>query len=457
MNTTYLQILLTHMSRGYAFLDADFTVRQHNSLFRQFAVISADAEGKNITALYPEAVGLEETLQQIARGNLDYFSLEDVQRNRDDAGPEYFTISLLPGPLPHPLLCLVENVSEKARYRQQIQQQKNEIRLLEGMLRARSDDLTVSILRNSGPIQKVRELIRKISRIPSATILLQGESGVGKSMIARVIHHTSQGKEAPFVEINCAAIPETLLESELFGYEKGAFTNALASKEGLLEIADGGTLFLDEIGEMPLTLQAKLLSFLENKRFRRLGSTRETCVDLRLIAAANRNLAEMVTEGQFREDLFYRLNVVHLELPALRRLGEDILLLAEHFVQSFNVDFKKKVKGISKAGAEQLLGYHWPGNVRELRNVIERAMIFTDGEYIEPEVLQLGAGKPDTKPLSPLDDFQFPPGGYPFEELERKILQAALDQAKGNQSRAAKLLRMSRDTFRYRLEKYGML
>lgn len=336
-------------------------------------------------------------------------------------------------------------------------QQENEIRLLESILDSQKEFISGSILGNSPPIRRLRQTIEQLSQVPNATILLEGESGTGKNLVARVIHFSAQEKQSPFVEINCAAIPETLIEAELFGYEKGAFTGAAQARAGLLEEANGGTLFLDEIGELPIHVQAKLLSFLESRRFRRLGSTREQEVQLRLISATNRNLEEMIEKGQFRQDLYYRLNVVKLHLPPLRQLGEDILYIAENFLTVFNIEFKKHITGFTPEARRKLLAYSWPGNVRELRNVLERAMIFARGPLLDASDLDLFAAEAGAEQSEAIPDrFSLPEEGISLEALEKHLLRQALERAGGNQSRAARLLGLSRDTFRYRLEKYKL-
>ncbi len=452
-----LERILGQHNFGVAYLAHNFRVVHHNSRFGKFVRGETNLQNKPLPALIPEAVGLEAIFEKLAAGERVSFTLENINRETTDRKRIYFNIHLYHlGSNEAPVLCLLEDVTEKARLIQQVTHQKNEIRLLEGMLSSRSDEIPI-ILGNSEPIRKVKNTIEKISNITTTTVLLQGETGTGKSMVARMIHHRSLGTRAPFVEINCAAIPETLLESELFGYEKGAFTHAMESKTGLLEAAQGGTLFLDEIGDMPLPLQAKLLSFLETWRFRRLGSTRERKVQLRLITATNQNLYKLVEEKKFREDLFYRLNVVHIVLPPLREMGEDVLEIAEHFIQRFNLVFKKRIKGLSGEARAKLLSYQWRGNVRELRNVLERAMIFAEGEVLEGDFLQLGPTASGESPGSLIDTFRLPPEGIPLEEIEKKLLQNALQLSNGNQSKAAQLLHLSRDTFRYRLEKYHLI
>jgi transcriptional regulator with PAS, ATPase and Fis domain len=244
------------------------------------------------------------------------------------------------------------------------------------------------------------------------------------------------------------------LEAELFGYEKGAFTHAVKAKNGLIEEADGGTLFLDEIGDMPLSLQAKLLHFLESRKFRRLGSNQERSVQVRCLAATNHDLQAAVAGKQFREDLYYRLNVVNLTLPPLREMAEDVIMLAEHFIKIYNLDFRKKVDGLHAESRRRLLGYAWPGNVRELRNVIERAMIFCETREINAADLAL-PGTISTEETPP-SSFRLPETGIQLEDLEKSLLTQALQLAEGNKTRAAALLGLSRDTFRYRLEKFGI-
>nr|HPI72894.1 sigma-54 dependent transcriptional regulator [bacterium] len=274
----------------------------------------------------------------------------------------------------------------------------------------------------------------------------------GKNLVARMIHNQSALAKSPFIEVNCASIPATLIESEIFGYERGAFTNATSSKHGLLEEADGGTFFLDEISELPVALQSKFLSFLENKTFRRLGSTLERTVSVRIIAATNHNLLQAVERGEFRQDLFFRLNVVSLRLPSLRELGTDIISIADHFIHIYAFDFKKKTLRLSEAAQQKLLSYHWPGNVRELRNVIERAVIFADGEEIEPDHIVL-VEEPKIEALSPERPL-LPDAATSLYEMEKEIIQRALKQAKGNQTRAARALGLTLDTLRYRIKKY---
>ncbi|MDA8170638.1 MAG: sigma-54 dependent transcriptional regulator [Nitrospiraceae bacterium] len=315
-----------------------------------------------------------------------------------------------------------------------------------------------SIIGQSAPIKRILGLIEKVSRSDATTVLMQGESGTGKDLVAKVIHYQSARMEKPFIEINCTALPENLIESELFGYEKGAFTDARAMKKGLFELADRGTIYLDEIADMKLSTQAKLLKVIENKSFKRVGGIKDIEVDLRIIAATNKGLDEEVKRGNFREDLYYRLKVVPIWLPPLRERTEDILLLARYFIDAFNREFRKNVKGLSKDTEKLFLEYHWPGNVRELKNVIERAMILENEELILPEHLPLelctdncdGSEKTDV-------DVKLPSGGLDIEKVEKELIRQALDTTRGNQTKAAKLLNLSRDTLRYRMQKFGFL
>ncbi len=321
----------------------------------------------------------------------------------------------------------------------------------------------------SPAMKQALKFARRVAQSEVSTILLEGESGTGKDVLAQFIHHYGRRSDGPFVALNCAAIPETLLESELFGYEKGAFTDARAPKAGILEIASGGTVFLDEIGEMPLVIQAKLLRVLEDQNFRRLGGVRDIQVDLRVVAATNRKLTEAIEQGRFRLDLYYRLNVIQVVLPPLRERAEDVIPLAEHFVRMYNTKFKRHVKGISHSAAAALLAHDWPGNVRELRNVIERAMVLEEADWIQASNLQIAAD-PARPPLLALeqsasaDDSSAPvaipaqsgPFEVSLEEAEKNLVKKALERAGGNQTRAAVLLGVTRDTLRYKMKKFNL-
>jgi transcriptional regulator with PAS, ATPase and Fis domain len=319
--------------------------------------------------------------------------------------------------------------------------------------RRREQIHTTKLIAESPPMQEVVKFAERIARSGVTTIMLQGESGTGKDLFARFLHDASPRSELPFVAINCAAIPETLLESELFGYEKGAFTDARALKKGVLELADGGTIFLDEIGELPLHLQAKLLRVLEDQSFRRLGGVRDVTVDVRVISATNKNLGEAVRNREFRQDLFYRLNVIQIALPPLREHQEDIAPLVEYFIEFYNRKLECGITGVTADAVRQLQAYDWPGNIRELRNVIERAMVLEDQKHLTADNLALGEealaafSAPSTSPSR---------AGMSLEETEKSMLAEALQKTGGNQTQAARLLGISRDTLRYRIKKFDL-
>jgi two-component system, NtrC family, response regulator AtoC len=312
-----------------------------------------------------------------------------------------------------------------------------------------------SIIGESEPVHRIKALVRKIATSPGSTVLITGESGTGKDLIAKVIHYASSRAARPFLNITCSALPDTLLESELFGHERGAFTDARQQKRGLLEQADEGTVFLDEIGEMAPQLQAKLLRFLEEKAFRRVGGTGDVHVDVRVIAATNRDLEEAVKAGRFRDDLYYRLNVLRVEVPPLRARGDDVALLAQHFVEGFSREFKRHVRGLSRPAEEALKAYAWPGNVRELRNLVERAVLLCERDRLEPSDFEtLTGGRARTGSVH--GGFELPPEGVNLEEVEKSLVMQALERTGGNQTRAAALLSLHRDQIRYRVEKFGL-
>ncbi len=315
-----------------------------------------------------------------------------------------------------------------------------------------------SIIGRSPAILEVFELIRKIAKSQASTVLLTGESGTGKDLVAKAVHYASDRAHHPFMNITCSALPESLLESELMGHERGSFTDARYLKKGLFELAEGGTVFLDEIGDMGALLQAKLLRFLQEKTFKRVGGIKDITVDVRIIAATNRDLAKAVREGRFREDLYYRLKVIPVILPALRERREDIPLLIKFFIDGFNREFKKQTKGVTEEALERLAAYNWPGNVRELRNVIERVMILENKPEITVEDLPREIREhAHEEPLPVPDGFRLPDAGFALKEIEQAMVRQALDRAAGNQSRAARLLSISRDTLRYKMKKYGLL
>jgi PAS domain S-box-containing protein len=314
-----------------------------------------------------------------------------------------------------------------------------------------------ALIAESPSMREVLNFVRRVAASEATTILLEGENGTGKDLVAKTLHYQSLRQAEPFIAINCAAIPDTLLESELFGYEKGAFTDARAQKRGIFELADKGTLFLDEIGEIPLMLQAKLLRVLEEQSFRRLGGLKDIQLDLRVVAATNKNLREAVKEGAFRQDLYFRLNVIQILIPPLRDRTDDVLPLAQFFIEHYNRKFKRHIEGVSDQAAKMLLSHDWPGNVRELRNAIERAMILEESSLINSANLPLAISHPDSgEPAASAASQAFPADGLSLEDNERSLLARALEKTNGNQTQAARLLRITRDTLRYKMKKFNL-
>jgi two-component system, NtrC family, response regulator AtoC len=362
-------------------------------------------------------------------------------------------IDFLVKPFPFQALdAAVERALLSARTRRQIHALTQE--------RRGGGEALAALVGASAAMEQVRAIVSRLSGSDSTTILVEGESGAGKEVVARAVHFSSGRAERPFLQVNCAALPEHLLESELFGHERGSFTDAHTQKRGLFESAEGGTVMLDEIGDLHPGGQAKLLRLLENKTFRRVGGVTELRADVRVLAATNVNLEERVSEGRFRADLFFRLNVVRIVMPALREHPEDVPTLCAHFIARFNQEMKRQVRGVSSNAMQMLQAYRWPGNVRELRNVIERAFILHAGveelrpEHLPPELRGAAAtavaARRVEKPAA------VAPDGLVLEDVERKLIQEALERSSGNQSRAARLLGISRDTLRYRLKKHNM-
>ena len=336
---------------------------------------------------------------------------------------------------------VVEKALETSRLRR-------EVRMLRG---SQSRDYGFdAIIGSSSAMVEAKSLLERIAASPATTVLLTGETGTGKDLAAKAIHFNSERASKPFVNITCSALPEQLLESELFGHERGAFTDARQQKRGLLETADGGTVFLDEIGEMTPGLQAKLLRFLEDRTFKRVGGLNDIRVDVRVIAATNRSLDDEVRGGRFREDLFYRLQVMPVRLPPLRERVGDIRLLVAHYIDRYNREFRKRVRGLQPGAQAMLDQYRWPGNVRELRNAIERAMLLADHGLlgVEDFATLSKAATPAT--------FRLPPEGVDLETVERQLVIQALQRAGGNQTQAGHLLGINRDQVRYRIEKFGL-
>ena len=366
------------------------------------------------------------------------------------------------------LRVTIQNALEASKLRTEVQSLRGEVRRRTGY----HDVVAVS-----SKMTELMNFVQKVAASEATTILIQGESGTGKDLVAKTIHYESARQDGPFVAINCSAIPETLMEAELFGHEKGAFTDAKAMKKGLFETANGGTLFLDEIGELSPLLQAKLLRVLEDQVIRRVGGVRDLQVDVRVVAASNRDLEKAVREGHFRQDLYYRLAIIAIFIPPLRDHTEDVLPLVNFFIDWYNRKFKKSVRGISPETRRLLLAHNWPGNVRELKNSIERAMILEDEPILRPVYMPFAVGEAARSGLTAFEHSstgadgggkQLPDGrvlprlyipeeGTSLEEVERAMVELAMRQANGNQTHAARLLDISRDALRYKLKKFELV
>src|SRR6266567_6228598 len=365
----------------------------------------------------------------------------------------------------------IQNALEASRLRTEVQSLRGEVRRSTGYH---------EVVAVSPKTTELMSFVRKVASSEATTILIQGESGTGKDLIAKAIHYESSRQEKPFVAINCSAIPETLMEAELFGHERGAFTDAKAMKKGLFEVADEGTLFLDEIGELSPLLQAKLLRVLEDQVIRRVGGVRDIQVNVRVIAASNRDLERAVREGHFRQDLYYRLAIISVFLPPLRERKEDVPALVDFFVGHYNRKFRRNVQGLNEETQRLLMSYNWPGNVRELKNALERAMLLEEGTLLRPDDLPfaVASGRSGTAGSAPtameanspaaqepleggskrrLPALSIPEGGTSLEDIEHALVELALRQSHGNQIKAAKLLDISRDALRYKMKKFGLV
>jgi len=409
----------------------------------------------SVTDIFPELIGVENQLTQIVTKQISHYRLDLLNRTDENGHTRYLNLIIIACSEEDRAIIVIEDATLNAMALQRTNQQRYDTYLYRSSIEHRRNQIGRTILGQSEAIKHIVDTIQQLGHVPTAKVLLTGETGTGKNLTARMIHESAMTYDAPFIEINCAALPEQLLEAELFGYEKGAFTGALSTKPGLLEKADGGSLFLDEIGELPVSTQAKLLSAIESKTFRRLGSTTLCKVNIRIIAATNRDLTVEISAKRFREDLYYRLNVVSLHLPPLRELGEDIIMIAQHLVEMLNIQFKKSVKGFSSAARQALLSHHWPGNVRELGNCLERAMIFIRNDIIDLQDLVIMS---PVGPVTNVDSrhWAVPDTGINLDHVERSLILSALQQAKNNKSQAARLLGLTRHTLRYRMEKYDL-
>ena len=406
-------------------------------LFRQLGVRSA------LRVPMPLGTGVFGSVFFLSR-NVDGFSDDDVDFARRVA--DHLALALSHERLADAARRAAESRETAARLEAQVATLTRELEARTGRRRV------------VGRSQQWKDVLAQATRVAQTetTVLLTGESGTGKEVVARFIHHASRRSRGPFVAINCAALPDQLLESELFGYERGAFTGAVANKPGRIEQANGGVLFLDEVGEMAPTVQAKLLRVLEEREFTRLGSTRVMHADIRVIAATNRDLHAAMRRGEFREDLYYRLGVFEITLPPLRERLDDILELADSFLEEIGETVGRPAAGIARDAKDQLLGYGWPGNVRELRNAIERAVILADGGYIRGEHLPVAPPRPGATAQEPATVGALPAGGVNLEAIERSLVIKALKQARHNKTRAAKLLGLTRAQLYSRIENYGL-
>lgn len=316
-----------------------------------------------------------------------------------------------------------------------------------------------NLVGNSDEMHRIYDLVKRVSQTPT-NVLITGESGTGKEVVAKAIHYNGPLKDKPFVTINCGAIPEQLMESEMFGHKKGSFTGAVADKSGLFEVADGGTLFLDEVGELPVTIQVKLLRAIQERVIRRVGATEDIKVDVRICAATNRDLEEMVKDGTFRQDLFYRLNVINIRTPALRERRDDIPLLANHFLKKYNDRLTKTIGAISTEAMEMLKKYDYPGNVRELENIIERTVALEGGATILPESLPPFVNTPSGRKMASSHEIEIGEDGIDLDkvmgQIEKELLVKAIHSSNGIKKKAAKLLHITFRSMRYRVEKYGL-
>ncbi len=430
--------------QGFGILEAESMAK---------AVEQLDAQNVDLIVLdqkLPDGTGIEVLRKiQSGGGTMPVIMLTAVDRSETAVqAMKLGAFDYVTKPVNHEeLILVIEKALEATRLKRQVAHFLKEQEREHGFC---------GMIGNSPVMKKIYSDIAKIAQSSGTTVLITGESGTGKELVAKAIHFLSERKDDPLIIVNMSTLTENLVESELFGHEKGAFTDATAQKKGIFEIADKGTIFLDEIGDVAPRIQVKLLRTIEQKVFQRVGGTRDISVDVRVIAATNRPLERLVAKGLFREDLYYRLNVVSVHTPPIRERTEDIPLLAEYFLQEFNVKFHKNFQQLSDATMERFLKYPWPGNVREIRNVLERALLLNDGDVVQPHHVEF-----QRLNHTPANAFHVDAGDEDADlsliELEKKTLLQALEKSQYNQSRAAKLLKISRDTLRYRMKKYDLL
>jgi two-component system, NtrC family, response regulator AtoC len=399
--------------------------------------------------LLPDGTGIE-MLQKLRAANNDAMVIMLTAIDRSNVAVQAMKLGAydyVTKPVDHEeLKIVIQKVLETSQVKRQLKRLQQEQEKQHGFC---------EIVGSSPSLKKVLEFISKVAESNATTILITGDSGTGKELVARAIHNMSARCDKPLMTVNCSALPENLVESELFGHEKGAFTDAKSQKKGVFELADKGTIFLDEIGEVKPTMQVKLLRVLDQKTFKRVGGTADISVDVRIIAATNRPLELLIKDGRFREDLYYRLNVASVRLPPLRERGEDVLLLSEYFLQQFNTQFHKQFRGLSLEVQEVFRRYSWPGNVRELKNVLERAILLNTGDELLLHHVEVGSFQKASND-HPVPMIERSPDGRSLDELEKEAITQALQQANQNQSLAARLLKISRDTLRYRMKKHGL-
>lgn len=453
MNSVIDELLL-QTNIAFAIFNSELNLIQKSKNLSHQLILDSVNINDSLYDICPEFFGFEKEIAQLLSNQKKNLCLEKINKYKPSGEIEYLDFLLVKISNSDNLLLIITNNTTQSKLEQKVQQQENEIKILKESISYLKSESLDNILGESDSIKDIKKFVIKVANLTKTNILLTGESGTGKTLVARAIHNVSKNSKKPFIEINCATIPSTLIESEIFGHVKGSFTNAFETKKGLLEVADGGTLFLDEIGELPFAVQPKLLTFLETKKFRQVGSTKEINANVRIICATNKDLQKSVKQKEFREDLFYRINVVTFHIPALREHSEDIPIIAKNFIREFASDMNKQNIELTKAAENKLLNYSFPGNIRELKNLIERAVIFCEKNKIDNDDLMII--EKDQK-ITHNQIISIPEEGMSLVEIEKKYLNYALHKSNGNQTKAAKLLGLSLDTFRYRIKKYNIM